>query len=679
MAEPELSNTQPEKSGFSSRYNLESKLGTGGMGVVYKGYDNVLCKPVAVKVLLPNSQADAIIRFHQEAKMTAKLSHLNILTVLDFGQNEAGDLYLVMDFLDGESLQDLLKSRGGSLPLHEAVPLFLQMCSGLQHAHSQGILHRDIKPSNIMLVKDERGALQVKIVDFGLAKVKGAEQSLTTTGMRVGSPLYMSPEQAQTDEIDQRSDIYSLGCLMYKTLTGKAPLVGETFLLTLNMHVHEIPKCINEVNQDVQFPSELADIVAKTLEKNPDDRFQSCAKLAEALMSLEFSFLSIVPPAVTTPVTEIELPPIEKKGKTVFGVSVNLLSCAIAVFICVGITGKALIGLLATPDPPKMSVKTTTVDPRADTMDVMSDKLYCHPDGLLSANADFGDDDMHEVLRFEGQTRLTFEGTMITGKSFAKLRELKKLEQLNLADTKIDDGALKHVGRIATLRSLILDRDRIGDIGLGHLSNLKELESLSCEKTLISNLGIEALIELKHLKTLNISGCTAVSGAALDVLRKLPSLRSLYVVQCPNIAKSDIERFKLLTRGLCEVNTKGALGKPQRLDLNDPKQILADQKEHERNVHQRHARLVFMRYKDDMLKPRFFRFFQNKDCWRPRKSYDDITDPRIVECLKDKELQEVLKNPHSFERWHNKKTWDDLQQMDDKMNAYFPPEDLAKP
>lgn len=679
MTELDHTEAKQEKSSFSSRYTLESKLGTGGMGVVYKAYDNVLHKPVAVKVLLPNSQSDAIIRFHQEAKMTARLSHLNILTVLDFGQNEAGDLYLVMDFLDGESLHDKLKSHGGSLPLQEAISIFLQICSGLQHAHSQGILHRDIKPSNIMLVKDERGMTQVKIVDFGLAKVQGAEQSLTTTGMRVGSPLYMSPEQAQTDSIDLRADIYSLGCLMYKTLTGKAPLIGETFLITIDMHANEIPRSINDVKPDLHFSSELANIVAKTLEKDPANRFQSCSELADALLGLDLSFLLVAPPVVQPIDDAIVLLPANKKSKTVFGVSVNLLAAVCALLVCIFVLGKAIIGALDSPIQPTAPIETRDLITDTMTIDVLTDKLYCERDGSLSAQDDFADANMEEILRFkDGQVRLSFAKSMVTGARFSLLRKMKKLEDLNLADTKIDDEALKQVGKLKKLKVLNLDNDRVGDIGLGYLSSLKNLEILKCERTLITNLGIEKLTNLEKLNSLDISGCAQVNGTCLDVIAKLPSLRALYIVQCPAITKADIERFRASTRKMCAVISEGVLVASKDEEKDDPKR---KKEEEESNVaRQRHhlARAVFLRYKDDMRNPRFFKFFQNKDCWKPRKSYADIKDPRIVECLKDQQLREVLKDPEIAQKWNSKETWVFMQHMEDRMKTYFPPEDFAR-
>jgi len=677
MTEPKNSDPKRDKRNFSSRYALESKLGTGGMGVVYKAYDEVLKKPVAVKVLLPNSQTDAIIRFHQEAKMIARLSHANILTVLDFGQNEAGDLYLVMDFLDGESLHERLKARGGTLPVAEALGIFLQICAGLQHAHSQGVLHRDIKPSNIMLVKEDRGASLVKIVDFGLAKVEGAEQqSLTTTGIHVGSPLYMSPEQAQTSAVDHRSDIYSLGCLMYKTLTGKTPFLGETLLLTLNMHVNEMPLDINDVNPNLHFPDELAEIVLNTLEKDPDDRFQSCQSLMEALLSLDISFLSLAPPVMPES-TELQTKQFGKKNSFSF-ISLGIATSAIVMLFCMGFIVKSLLAFLEPPEPTK-PIKAREED--TGSMDVLTDNLFCHPDGRLSANADFGDEHMDQLKRFSaGQRQLSLSRSQVTGKNFSKLRKMKVLVDLNLSDTKIDDSALKHVGRMKQLTKLNLDRDRIGDIGLEHLLDLQNLKELKLEQTLITNLGVEKLPKLGALQMLDISGCTAVTGSCLDSLTEMPTLRALYAVQCPNIKKADVVRFGKKNR-TCVVILDGEMKTPAKeLDTrDDPKLAAMSKMEALKKLREREARPIFLKYKNDMQNPKFRKFFENnKDCWKPRTSYAEIRDPRIVAMLKDQALQEVMKDPELARRWTQPETWVQLQQMEDKMKSYMPPEDYGE-
>ncbi len=282
--EPNTSNTPLQSPSFGDRYELIKKVGTGGMGAVFMANDKLLGKVVAVKILLPGLSSEAIVRFQQEAKATAKLDHPNIVKVLDFGRMPSGDLYLVMDYINGRSLDERLKSEG-VLPLDEALPVFIQICAGLSHAHSHGVLHRDIKPSNVMLSNDPNRVVQ--IVDFSIAKIQANDQKLTSTGARIGSPLYMSPEQAGGLEVDWRSDIYSLGCLMYKALTNEIPLTGETYMQTVLRHKEEDPPLLSENRHGLTFPKTIEDIVAKALARDREQRYQNADDLMSALRSLE--------------------------------------------------------------------------------------------------------------------------------------------------------------------------------------------------------------------------------------------------------------------------------------------------------------------------------------------------------------------------------------------------------
>ena len=284
------SQTKSEMPSFGSRYSMQGKLAAGGMGAVFKAYDNHLARDVAIKVLHPGITSDVVIRFQKEAKATAKLDHPNILKVLDFGQTADGDLYLVMDFIDGFSLDDYIREKE-RLSLEEAMPLFIQICRGLEHAHEKKILHRDMKPSNVMLSQNENGKLHVYVVDFGLAKLETDDQKLTSTGLRIGSPLYMSPEQCACKPVDQSSDVYSLGCLMFKTLTGSPPFLGDSYLETIESHINEFaPKLSDKC--DVEFSRQVEEMLAKCLAKDPDLRYQSVAELHENLREIAQTVLS---------------------------------------------------------------------------------------------------------------------------------------------------------------------------------------------------------------------------------------------------------------------------------------------------------------------------------------------------------------------------------------------------
>lgn len=274
---------------LSDRFNYICELGSGGMGAIYKAMHPVLKKPVAIKMLHAHTTSDQHVRrFQQEAKAIAILDHPNIVRVQDFGVTWQGQPYMVMDFVEGTSLAKILEEHG-DLPLAKCIEVFVRVCSGMQHAHEKGILHRDLKPSNVMISGFEGDHLQVKVVDFGIAKLIDEEElanKLTQTGEVFGSPLFMSPEQVGGKKLDRRSDIYSLGCLMYEALTGKPPLAGSTALETIMKQATEMPPTLAESAPHKCFPKNLEDTIATCLAKDPDDRYQSMAEVAVDLKGL---------------------------------------------------------------------------------------------------------------------------------------------------------------------------------------------------------------------------------------------------------------------------------------------------------------------------------------------------------------------------------------------------------
>lgn len=273
---------------LSDRYIILSEIGSGGMGRVYQARHKLINRIVAVKVLHEHLLTDPMSkrRFDQEAQAASALTHPNLIAVYDYGFATNGLPYLVMDFLQGQSLQDLLKEIGHLQP-SRFLNIFTQCCAALDHAHKKGVLHRDVKPTNIMLLGEVKGQDFVKIVDFGIAKILphegSAEQQLTQTGTIFGSPYYMSPEQCQGEKTDVRSDIYSLGCVMYEALTGKVPFSGENILATLCKHVRESARPFKEQAPELTIPQELERIVFKALEIMPENRYQSFEELNQDL------------------------------------------------------------------------------------------------------------------------------------------------------------------------------------------------------------------------------------------------------------------------------------------------------------------------------------------------------------------------------------------------------------
>ena len=264
---------------YGNRYRVIGLLGTGGMARVYRARDELLGREVALKVLSERLSNDRsfIERFRREAQNAAGLNHPNIVALYDYG-DEDNRYFIVMELIEGRSLSEVLDEDGALMP-ERAAEIARDTANGLGRAHEAGIVHRDIKPHNIMITNSG----QTKVTDFGIARALGgdAEATMTQTGMVIGTAAYLSPEQAQGNPVDARSDVYSLGCVLHEALTGDAPFSGDTPLAIAYKHVREMPERASAVNSDV--PEALDAIVMKAMSKNPDNRYANANEMAEDL------------------------------------------------------------------------------------------------------------------------------------------------------------------------------------------------------------------------------------------------------------------------------------------------------------------------------------------------------------------------------------------------------------
>ena len=274
---------------IGGKFEIISLVGQGGMGNVYKALQQPVGRHVAVKVLHVEKMRNqsSVLRFEQEAKAASSLSHPNIVGFFDYGLTEDNVPYIVMDFVEGKAVDEVIQSEG-ALPVERCIRIFSQACDALEHAHQKGIIHRDIKPSNLMLTSRADGSETVKILDFGIAKLLPSgddsnRMNLTQTGELFGSPQYMSPEQCAGSALDARSDIYSLGCVMYEALMGRPSLRGESLVETIYKHTNERPAPFKSVRPDLDVPEQLEALVLKALEKEPAMRFPSMAILKRNL------------------------------------------------------------------------------------------------------------------------------------------------------------------------------------------------------------------------------------------------------------------------------------------------------------------------------------------------------------------------------------------------------------
>jgi serine/threonine-protein kinase len=265
----------------ANTYRVDQKLGEGGMGAVYRAHDTRLDRQVALKVIRPELSAtpDFVKRFEREARVVAKFAHPSWVQVYATGEDQ-GLLYMALEFVEGRELAKVLRERG-TLDVPFAARLVREILGGLEKAHELGIVHRDLKPANVMVV-GRPGDERVKILDLGIAKLReGATDQLTAPGMVLGTLAYMSPEQASGDDIDGRSDLYSVGIMLYELLTSAVPFSGRTPTELITQHITARPKPLRERRADLS--AEIEAVVLKALEKQPRDRFADARSFANAL------------------------------------------------------------------------------------------------------------------------------------------------------------------------------------------------------------------------------------------------------------------------------------------------------------------------------------------------------------------------------------------------------------
>jgi serine/threonine protein kinase len=299
---------------LADRYHVIRRIGEGGMGQVYLAEHVKMKRKSAVKVLHQGMvhDPDAISRFNREASNASQIQHPNVAAIYDFGETPEGLIYLAMEFVDGEPLTKIIE-RHGALTAARAADIGEQVASALEAAHDMGIIHRDLKPDNIMIARGRAGEDVAKVVDFGIAKAMEADdQKVTKTGLAIGTPEYMSPEQLGGDQLDSRTDIYSLGLVTFNMLTGQLPFPSVVSREALIMRLTEKPRTLAEIRNDVQWPAELQTVMDKALANHPADRYQHVSQFGRELVTA----VATMPESAFTSTGTLELAPFPAPAKT---------------------------------------------------------------------------------------------------------------------------------------------------------------------------------------------------------------------------------------------------------------------------------------------------------------------------------------------------------------------------
>jgi len=528
---------------ISERFKIVRLLGRGGMGSVYEIEHLTLHTRYAMKILSKGHTNDASWRrFEIEARATNKLEHPNLIKVHDFGLLPEGQPFFIMDLVEGETLTDALK-RQGRLSVDQAVKLFIQVGFALSYAHSSGIVHRDVKPGNIILTKgssDKTEDSLVKLVDFGIAKLTGQDgfnqQTLTRTGEIFGSPLYMSPEQCMGVAVDHRSDLYSLGCVLFEALTGAPPLVGDSALSTMMKHQSEAPLTLKEASMGIEFPRRIEQIVERLLEKDPSNRYQSAELFTADLVGFDTNHLSTV--------TLSPLPIKKSKDALVIGKPALIVSALGFYFLGLGIgliipkpepeKVKKLDPSFTNVIPPvtamKMSLSGADASraPVEEPIEYASTKTtyFSQPGPGKSRTFNFPDFNIGDYC--QGSLERTAPPWVVPnfrGIYFKPSMEFKNHPTL-FRRFRPDDIISLNLSNNRTFTNLVADNLSNLDAMLPHVVHIKSITSFSGADSRLSAKGIQFLDQLPNLLDLRLER-TELVGKELARLRTLPKLYAL--------------------------------------------------------------------------------------------------------------------------------------------------------
>jgi serine/threonine protein kinase len=582
--------------GRLGRYRVLRKIGQGGMGAVYLGFDQGLQRKVALKVMLPEYSANRPVRerFLREARSAAQVKSDHVVTIFDVGE-EQGVPYIAMEYLQGCTLAHYLDTRG-ELTVGQAVRIAGEAALGLAAAHAKGLVHRDVKPTNLWL-EAPRG--RVKLLDFGLARQEKAGAEITQTGLVVGTPSFMSPEQARAQRVDVRSDLFSLGSVLYRLCSSRLPFQGDSPLDVLTALTREDPPPLRRINPEV--PDALAALVHRLLEKDPDHRIQTAREVVAVLQTIASSTPSKGEqedaPRIN-PRSEDDWPGLDnssdsetsgsnalpgKRKRTWIWVALGLSVVATALLVMILNLGNGSDEPVGDGSDPTVNSDPIMADPNSTSRWVLS------AGGSITIRTGAGEREIRsskEALPATFQLKrvnlsdrpitgrelgylnnlpdldyLSLKGTPITDAGLkGNLQGLPNLTQLELGGTRITDEALACLARLPKLHSLWLEQTRVGDEAMTrYVKDVDGMKRIYLNHTQITDAGLEPLLHISDLWELSLSH-TTISDAGLLHLQAMKSLRGISL-ESTRITRDGLSKLRAALPS-CNIGADSSLQQP---------------------------------------------------------------------------------------------------------------------
>lgn len=529
------------------RYEVISELGSGGMGKVYLVLDTTLKKSVAIKVLATDSlehDPERLQRFQREAKAAGRMRHENLVSVMDFGLTSSGQPYLVMDYVEGPTLKEVIDSEG-PFTISDAVDILSLLASAIAHAHVNGVVHRDLKASNVVLADYGNGRPKPVIIDFGIALMmetdadRSLHLNLTRTNAIIGSPHYMSPEQVQGERADERSDIYSLGCIFYECLIGHPPYQGESLMAIMEMHLREpVPK-VKYSEEQADLADRLNLFLERAMAKEPSQRFAGMQEVIEAINAINAiegntsgSIAHMIKPLESE--RQPDSPPEHSRRQVFLILGLLILFITPVLFVLF-------------PAGTEDSKTSAAIEPYNGTAKKKSTFFSTGEDEALdqrTARPEFiSTKDLNRLVRVQNSEKngkLDLSGYKISSAKLNLLAQKPYLSNLILSDCYFDDPSAFGLLESINLNHLTVSRSNFDDTAAGEVAKFKQLKSINAtECRYLSSKGIKAVAENASIISLEIGG-PELDDDALKYIALMPGLRMLTVKQSQQVSDKGI-------------------------------------------------------------------------------------------------------------------------------------------